>query len=147
MFHKKKKRYSEFYVRRCLMATGANILELQHHAIIEDECTSLDHTQRSLPFDSEIRLQSCFLMRRERHVFFVFFFVSGRFDGVWLLRSNDERSVCPCDFMVKWTNLRVLAQEFMHAEPAPWYRSISTLCRNNLLLGWLLLDESIRLMC
>lgn len=74
-----KKVYYKFCIRRCLIATGANILELQHHAIIEDECTSLDHTRRSLSFDSEIRLQSCFLMRRECHDFFL---VSGRFDGV-----------------------------------------------------------------
>lgn len=138
-----KKVYYKFYIRLCLIATGANILELQHHATIENECTSLDHTRRSLSFDSEIRLQSCFLMRRECHGFFLF---SASFYGVWLLRSN-ERSVCPYDFMVKWTNLRVLTQEFMHTEPAPWYRSISTLCRNNFLLGWLLLDESIRFMC
>lgn len=101
MFHKKKV-YYKFYILRYLIATGANILELQHHAIIEDECTSLDHTRKSLSFDSEIRLQSCFLMRRECHDFF-----GGGFGGG----------------LTAYGCFRVMsalsAHEFMHTEPAP----------------------------
>lgn len=41
---KKGKKHTINYIGLCLIATGANILELQYHAIIEDECTSLDHT-------------------------------------------------------------------------------------------------------